>query len=129
MFRLLTILTCCAALALAQDSSRTATQAPEKARYEILSVLPGPGSLRLDRFTGKISRLIPNRDQPGKWQDLSVPELPANPLNEPRFQVMVGSGNTLPLLLDTLTGRTWQLAYNATANTYVWGLVSEPTVP
>jgi hypothetical protein len=34
--------------------------------------------------------------------------------------------NALPLLLDTTTGRTWQLAYNATTNAYAWGLVTEP---
>jgi hypothetical protein len=125
MRRIIAVLTCCAGLAVAQSGSQLVSRAPERARYEIV-FLKGPGSLRLDRALGRVSRLVSNRDQPAKWQEMAIPERsPASP-NEERYQMVVLPDNALPLLLDTTTGRTWQLAYNATTNAYAWGLVTEP---
>jgi hypothetical protein len=94
-----------------QSAQYHSSTLPSDARFEILQA--GTGSqwtLRLDRVTGNIERLVPGKTGNLVWQKMRVlPHPKAINLAKPHFQILVSS---LPaqesLLLDTESGASWQ---------------------
>lgn len=85
---------------------------PSDARFEILQA--GPGSqwtLRLDRVTGNVERLVSGKAETLVWQKMRVlPHPKAVNSAKPHFLIFVsGVTSQGTLLLDTDTGAAWQL--------------------
>jgi hypothetical protein len=103
------------AIGYSQDTSdvHQQTVAPINARFEIVqSELSAKWTFRLDRFTGRVAQLVQTRDGGMAWQDTPVIGIPqiSSPLRA-RFQVFTsGLAAIHTYLIDTETGRTWQLA-------------------
>jgi hypothetical protein len=103
------------AIAFAQDTSdiHQQTVAPTNARFEIVqSELAAKWTFRLDRFSGHVAQLTRTKDGDMTWEDTPVIGLPqiSSPLRA-RFQIFTsGLAAIHTFLIDTVTGRTWQLA-------------------
>lgn len=115
MIRVLTILLASVVFAPTTNAfaleAHYATSPSPSARYEILqSSITMRDTYRLDRFTGRVDRLISTGDGP-KWKMLPVRGgLPSTQSTEPRFQLFLsGTATKGTYLIDTLTGKTWRL--------------------
>ncbi len=90
------------------------TALPSNARYEIVqSELTAKWTFRLDRFTGHVSQLVKSKTEENGWETMVVTGLPtlATPqATRPRFQIFTsGLAAKFTFLIDTDTGKTWQL--------------------
>jgi hypothetical protein len=101
-----------AGLAAAQPNDvHQMTTSPPGARYEILqSQLAARWTFRLDRCTGRVDRLAPAANG-NVWKRTSVVGLPAaTGAARPHFQLFTsGLAARYTFLMDTDTGRTWQV--------------------
>lgn len=100
----------------------SSTAGPAGARYEIVqSTLAVRWTFRLDRFTGSVAQLVQSSQGDLRWDRMLVIDLsPIQAPGKPRFQIFlsgIAARNTY--LLDTDTGRTWQLV-KAKDETMVW---------
>jgi len=95
------------------------TIAPANARYEIIqSELAAKWTFRLDRFSGHVAQLVQTKDGEMTWEDTPVRGLPqiTSP-SRARFQIFTsGLAAIHTYLIDTDTGRTWQLASGRVKN-------------
>jgi hypothetical protein len=88
------------------------TTAPSAARYEIVeSTITVRDTYRLDRYTGRVWRIVKSKDDETLWEEMSVRELPqTGDTSSPRFQIFLsGIVAKISFLLDTKTGKTWQV--------------------
>ena len=82
------------------------------ARFEILqSELASRWTFRLDRFTGRVAQLVKTKDDDNTWEDMEVLERPSiSTPSRARFQLFTsGLAARYTLMIDTDTGRTWQV--------------------
>ena len=104
-----------------QQPVQASTSAPASdARYEIVQTAVAPKvTLKLDRITGNVERLITGKSGNLRWEKMRVlPHPKAVNLAKPHYRIFVSSQADQPtLLLDTETGATWQLV---TASNSVW---------
>ena len=113
---LFTFILATASINFSQDFVRppVSTTAPSTLRHEIIE---NPSmTLRLDKYTGRVFWLsqCSQRSNIGVgqcWKETIVLELPKpNSESSVRYQIFAQSGNNrLLLLIDTTTGKTWQL--------------------
>lgn len=99
-----------------QDVRQVSTSTIDGARFEIVqSPLDNAVAFRLDKFTGTVDRLgtCPKDDGFGSnkcWKEMVVLDLPKmGPTTRARYQIVINVPSRLTLLLQTDTGRTWQL--------------------
>jgi hypothetical protein len=108
---------------------------PAEARFQIVqSELAARFTYRLDRFTGKVCQLVKTKSDDYVWED--VPVTPkanvANP-NHPRFTIFLsGLAARFTFLIDTDTGKTWQIEKSTThhadgtdSDEYAWVALAE----
>lgn len=88
------------------------TTPPSTARYEIVqSPVAARWTFRLDRYSGHVSRLTTRTGDDLVWENMEILDPPAiaNPVR-PRLQIFTsGFAARYTFLLDTETGRTWQV--------------------
>jgi hypothetical protein len=85
---------------------------PSDARYEIVeSSLTVRDTFRLDRFTGRVWRIVSNGGGDDLWEEMTVENRPeVGNSSTARFQVFLsGLAVRYSLLLDTQTGETWEI--------------------
>lgn len=100
-----------AAYAQSQATSQSSTP-PAGARFEVISSpLAVKWTFRLDRVTGRVTQLVATRDGDAKWEEMTVVGLPTLAENgRDRFQIFTsGLAVKWTFLIDTATGKTWQL--------------------
>ncbi|NUU04233.1 hypothetical protein [Herbaspirillum robiniae] len=88
------------------------TNAVPNARYEIVqSPMAARWTFKLDRHTGGVWQLVATSDNGLTWEGMVVVQPPTvNSPSKPRFQLFTsGIAARYTFLLDTETGRTWQL--------------------
>ena len=100
--------------AFAQEPSdlHQQTTLPANARFEIVqSQLQARWTFRLDRFTGQVAQLVRTTGDKNTWEQMMVDGLPAiTAPSRPRFQIFTsGLAARHTFLIDTDTGRTWQV--------------------
>jgi len=100
----------------AQDQPNNIHQATipaADARFEVLqSELAARWTFRLDRFTGRVAQLVKDKNDGHTWEDMEVIDRPAvaSP-QRPRFQLFSsGLAARYTLLIDTDTGKTWEIS-------------------
>lgn len=103
---------------------------PANARYEIVgSQLAARWLFKLDRYTGKISQIVHDKNDDMSWEEMDVEHLPTiGTPTRPRFQLFLsGIAARWMFLLDTDTGATWQLSHfdtkkadGTSEDTYLW---------
>lgn len=134
--RLLTLFVCLSTPVVAQEMPADVHQSslvPSAARYEILqSELAARWTFRFDRFTGHISQIVHDKEDTLSWEDMTVEGLPSvTAPSRPRFQLFLsGIAAKWMFILDTETGRSWQLQHTTTKNpdgseseSYVWSIL------
>jgi hypothetical protein len=88
------------------------TAAPVNARYQLVqSTITMRDTYRLDTFTGRVHRLVRNKDGELLWEEMVVRQRPAvaNP-TAARFQIFLsGIAAKGSYMIDTRTGQTWQV--------------------
>jgi hypothetical protein len=89
-----------------------ASAPPPDARFEIVqSQLAARWTFRLDRYAGRVWRLVTSEEYDSEWQAMEVVQPPAASGSRPRFQLFAsGLASRFLFLIDTDTGRTWQLS-------------------
>ncbi|SRR5713101_9419359 len=98
-----------------QDPQSAQHQAPtplSNARFEIIQSEPGAKwTLKLDRITGNVQRLVSGKSGNLVWEKMRVlPHPKAVNSAELHFRIFVSSlPDRVTLLLDTESGATWQL--------------------
>jgi hypothetical protein len=122
-----------ASIAFAQSAGETgqSTALPANARYEIAqSQWAGVHTLKLDRFSGQVDELINAMDGSMLWKRMQNDALPAaDKPNRAHFQLFnsgLAAKNTF--LLDTDTGRTWQLVQGVDkdgSSSLLWQMLPE----
>jgi hypothetical protein len=90
------------------------TAVPSNARYEIVqSEIAAKWTFRLDRFSGHVSQLVQTKAGESSWEVMPVialPTLTTSQATRPRFQIFTsGLAAKFTFLIDTDTGKTWQL--------------------
>ena len=118
-----------AAQAQSHGASESST-APVDARFEVVSSpLAAKWTFRLDRVTGHVGQLVTTNSGDATWEEMPVLGLPPVQTNgRPRFQIFnSGLAARWTFLIDTLTGRTWQLEEVGTGKkaTASWVLMVE----
>lgn len=114
--RLLLVLSFFATPLLAQDNPNNvhhSTTPPPSARFEIVqSELAAKWTFKLDRFAGQIFQLVKTKEDVYSWEKMDVIGLPSvAQATRPRFQLFTsGLAAKFTFLIDTDTGKTWQLA-------------------
>ena len=90
--------------------SNQQTAPPPGARYEIVQATQtAKGTYRLDRFTGQVDQLT-SAGNSSKWTRMPMVRSPKVDGNVPRFQILLsGISVKYQFLLDTQTGRTWEV--------------------
>ena len=112
---LLLIVICVAASADAQNEPsdiHQATTAPAGARFEIIqSELAAKWTFRLDRFSGQVFQLVKTKEDQSAWEEMAVAScLSVSQATRARFQLFSsGIAARWTFLIDTDTGKTWQL--------------------
>ena len=84
----------------------------QQGRYKIVQSEVNPAhTFRLDRCTGKVSRLSTTKEDENVWENTMVQDLPAiQNTTEPRFEIFISSTDTEQIfLIDTKTGHSWVL--------------------
>ncbi|WP_343725756.1 hypothetical protein [Herbaspirillum huttiense] len=82
------------------------------ARYEIVqSPMAARWTFKLDRYTGTVWQLVTTSDNDLTWEGMLIVQSPiVTSPSKPRFQLFTsGIAARHTFLLDTETGRTWQL--------------------
>jgi hypothetical protein len=86
---------------------------PANSRFEIVqSTIAANLTFRLDKRTGQISQLVHGSTEDLVWQPMLVIGLAQtrDPSNEGHYQIFLsGITNRFVFLIDTDSGRTWQL--------------------
>lgn len=98
-----------------------ATTAPLDARFELFqSELSSTWTLKLDRITGNVDRLVSSKSGNWVWAKMRVlPHPKALNMTKPHFEIFAADSPTQAiLLLDTESGATWQLISKEDAS--VW---------
>ena len=114
--RLLLVLTFFATPLFAQDNPNNlhhSTTPPPGARFEIMqSELAAKWTFKLDRFTGQIFQLVRTKQDVYSWEKMNVIGFRSvAQATRPRFQLFTsGLAAKFTFLIDTDTGKTWQLA-------------------
>jgi hypothetical protein len=88
------------------------TAPPPGARFEIIqSEVAAKWTFRLDRFTGEVSQLVKTKAGDFAWEDTEVIGRNVGAqANRVRFQLFTsGIAARYTFLIDTDTGKTWQL--------------------
>lgn len=104
-----------------EEAPAQASTSLSEARYEIVQMTMGPKwTLKLDRITGNVERLITGKTGSPEWQKMRVlPHPKAVNAMKPHYRITVSSQAEQPtLLLDTQTGATWRLV--TTGDTSLW---------
>jgi hypothetical protein len=123
--RLLTLAVCFVTLIptatlKAQDVNNDARTSsyPVNGRYEILqSALAARWTFKLDRFTGNISMLVHDKNNDFTWDAMPVLNKGAGQDTRPHFQIYLSGISALfSFMVDTDTGRTWQLVHRSAKN-------------
>ena len=87
--------------------------APTNSRFEIVqSTITAKLTFRLDKRTGQVSQLVHSSTEDLVWQPMLVVGLAQtrDTSNEGRYQLFLsGISNRFAFLIDTDSGRTWQL--------------------
>jgi hypothetical protein len=129
---LLVVAVCCASslLAAAGDPlTRSETAPPENARYQLVQNPQMARFLfRLDRITGRVSRYGLGKDDRPVWGEMVIFNLPkVNPAAaKPRFQIFIsGILTRQTILLDTTTGKTWELVSFGDPDVQAWQEIKE----
>jgi len=94
------------------NASHQTTSAIPNARYEIVqSAMAARWTFKLDRYTGSVWQLVATSDSGLTWEGMMVAQSPTvTSPSKPRFQLFTsGIAARHTFLLDTETGRTWQL--------------------
>jgi hypothetical protein len=113
--RLVLLLTCVTTLLAAQDQPsdvHQTTTTPPNGRFEIVqSELAAKWTFRLDRFTGQVSQLVSTKEGDYAWEEMEVVgRITSSGPTHPRFQLFSsGIAARYTFLIDTDTGKTWQL--------------------
>jgi hypothetical protein len=92
-------------------TQQKAVAAAWSARFELVQAGPGAKwTLRLDRVTGTVDRLVPTKSNGFTWETMRVLPHPkaANSI-EPHFRIFFSDSLGASLLLDTESGATWHL--------------------
>jgi hypothetical protein len=95
-----------------QSAQHQAATPLSTARFEIIQAGPGAQwTLKLDRITGNVQRLVSGKAGNLVWEKMRVlPHPKAVNSAEPHFQIFVSSrADQVTLLLDTGSGASWQL--------------------
>jgi len=106
-----------------QYGASQSTTPPDDARFEVVSSpLAVRWTFRLDRVTGHVAVLAHTSPGDANWEDMTVVGLPAVAANgHARFQIFTsGLGALWTFLIDTATGKTWQLQRGKTAANWAW---------
>jgi hypothetical protein len=92
------------------------TTPPSDARFEVIqSELAAKWTFRLDRFTGHIDQLVKSSDGGSMWEAMLIVGLPPVESTHARFQLFTsGLAAKFTFLIDTTTGKTWELASSKT---------------
>jgi hypothetical protein len=111
------------------------TTAMSLARFEIVqSSLAAEWVFRLDRYSGRVWKLVKTNDDDGRWEEMQVIGLPRGQFVEkPHFQVFTsGVAVRHTFLIDNDTGKTWVVTVEkpadgnaATGDVVVWQPVAE----
>lgn len=103
-------------LAVAQDSGPSIhqmTTTPANARFEIVhSPLAAKWTFRLNRYTGHVDQLVKTASGGSAWEAMTVIDpLKVDGTSGPRFVLFTsGLAAKFTFLLDTQSGKTWELA-------------------
>lgn len=103
-------------------SLHVSSAAPPSARYEILqSLLAVRWTFRLDRYCGAVWQLVSTERDGLVWEKMPVENAsPCTQASRPHFQIFLSSMAVRhSYMIDTDTGRTWQLASDKD-NNHVW---------
>ena len=108
------------ALAQSNDVSiHESTTKPADGRFEVIqSPLAAKWTFRLDRYTGRVDKMVRTLFGDMAWESMSVVDLPdAASANSPRFVLFSSSiAARHTFLVDSLTGKTWLLSSLPTEN-------------
>lgn len=114
----LLVVCCCLFVAVSAEGQDDPTPvhvlspAANNARYAIVqSTVVVRDTFRLDRYTGRIHRIVKEEDGTLVWEEMVVHERPKlQTASTPRFQLFLsGTSVRHTYLLDTSTGDTWQV--------------------
>jgi hypothetical protein len=95
-----------------QSAQHQAAAPLSLARFEIIQAGPGAKwTLKLDRITGNVDRLVSGKSGNLAWEKMRVlPHPRAVNSAEPHFRIFVSNlPDQVTLLLDTGSGASWQL--------------------
>ena len=99
------------------------TNQPSYGRYQVVqSQLAAKWTFRLDRNTGRVWQLVKTKDDQPAWQTTVVFDPPkiSNP-TKPRFVIFTsGLAARHTFLMDSFTGKTWQLFQDTSLNMVGW---------
>jgi hypothetical protein len=105
----------CACQLVAQEMPsdiHQSTIAPSDARFAIVqSELAAKWTFRLDRVTGHVAQLVHTKEGDSAWEDMKVIDIrPTANSSRAHYQIFTsGLAAKWTLLIDTESGRTWQL--------------------
>lgn len=119
----------CTALSLFAEDGRPLMQmgseAPAGARYEVIEGTPA-GHIRLDRFTGKMWRMVEEAQRPSRWVEMESIGQPLAADSLPRYQITyTNAWADSYVLIDTTSGLTWRLIYDSSNRKWLWRPVEE----
>ena len=103
----------------AQSMPYQSTTAPPQARYEILTDPGHASTYRLNRYTGRVDRLVVNANGKSAWQEMQIFDRPFVSNDRPRFQLVTSAPDgteRTTLLVDTDNGKTWRVEDDAWAS-------------
>jgi len=130
-FWLVLIVVLCSLLAgQAQQDEPTpihsSTTIASTARYEIVqSTLAARWMFRLDRQTGSVYQIVKTKSDDIAWERMDVLQLPSAATSGIHYQLFLsGFAAKFTFLMNTDTGKTWQLQQNTDEKTkevsYTW---------
>jgi len=103
-------------------NNNESTTPPQNARYEIVqSQLVRRNTFRLDRFAGNVAQLTSGL-LGMMWEEMYIRDFPKiEQPTEARFQLFTsGLMARDTFLIDTKTGKTWQLQLRTEDNVLIW---------